>query len=82
MSLHKEINFENDVCSHLAVHGWLYAEGDATQYDRPRALYGPDVTADWKRRQLLEHAAGAFGGGAEAAEPVDFEPSRTANNQP
>ena len=26
MSLHKEIEFENDICAHLAAHGWLYAE--------------------------------------------------------
>lgn len=45
MSLHKEINFENDVCTHLGANGWLYAEGDAQNYDRPRALYAPDVLA-------------------------------------
>jgi type I restriction enzyme R subunit len=45
MSLHKEINFENDVCTHLAANGWLFAEGDAQNYDRPRALYTPDVLA-------------------------------------
>ena len=45
MSLHKEINFENDVCEHLGANGWLYEEGDAQHYDRPRALYTPDVLA-------------------------------------
>ena len=34
MSLHKEINFEDEICDHLAAHGWLYAEGDAASYDR------------------------------------------------
>ncbi len=33
MALHNEIEFENDICEHLAAHGWLYAapgnEGDA-----------------------------------------------------
>lgn len=24
--LHKEIEFENDICAHLAAHGWLYAK--------------------------------------------------------
>lgn len=38
MSLHKEVEFENDICAHLAAHGWLDAEGDATAYDRARAL--------------------------------------------
>jgi type I restriction enzyme R subunit len=26
MSLHKEIEFENDICAHLAAQGWLYAD--------------------------------------------------------
>ena len=33
----------------------------------------PNQIVDWKR-QLLAHAADAFGGGAEAAEPVDLAP--------
>ncbi len=43
MSLHKEVQFENDICAHLAAHGWLYAEGDAAAYDRARALFPADV---------------------------------------
>ena len=45
MSLHTEIHFENDVCAHLSAHGWLYAQGDAAQYDRARALFPTDVLA-------------------------------------
>jgi type I restriction enzyme R subunit len=45
MSLHKEIEFENDICAHLAAHDWLYAEGDYTAYDRARALFPADVLA-------------------------------------
>lgn len=45
MSLHKEINFETDVCDHLGSHGWLYAEGDAAGYDRQKALFPADVLA-------------------------------------
>lgn len=45
MSLHKEIEFENDICNHLATHGWLYKEGDAQRYDRPRALFPDDIIA-------------------------------------
>ena len=45
MTLHKEISFENDICAHLAAHGWLHSEGDAAHYDRARALYAPDVAA-------------------------------------
>jgi type I restriction enzyme R subunit len=45
MSLHKEISFEDEICDTLAAHGWLYAPGDAAAYDRPRALYPPDLIA-------------------------------------
>lgn len=45
MSLHKEIEFENDICNHLSANGWLYAEGDAKGYDTPRALFPADVVA-------------------------------------
>jgi type I restriction enzyme R subunit len=45
MSLHKEIEFENDICAHLAAHQWFYSEGDAAQYDRARALFPADVLA-------------------------------------
>ena len=45
MSLHKEIQFENDICAHLGAHGWLYAEGDAQGYDSARALFPADVVA-------------------------------------
>ena len=45
MSLHKEIEFENDLCAHLAAHGWLYADGDFSAYDRARALFPADVIA-------------------------------------
>jgi type I restriction enzyme R subunit len=48
MSLHKEIEFENDICAHLAAQGWLYVEGDAAGYDRVRALYPADVV-EWAK---------------------------------
>ena len=43
MSLHHEISFETEICGHLAANGWLYSEGDAKDYDRPRALFPADV---------------------------------------
>ncbi len=46
MSLHKEINFESEVCGNLACNGWLYSDGDATKYDRVRVLF-PDDVLDW-----------------------------------
>ncbi|PZR18338.1 MAG: type I restriction endonuclease subunit R [Archangium gephyra] len=45
MSLHREVNFEVELCAHLTSHGWLSDEGDAQRYDRSRALFGPDVVA-------------------------------------
>ncbi|OIQ93086.1 type I restriction enzyme EcoR124II R protein [mine drainage metagenome] len=52
MSLHKEIEFENDICAHLAAHDWLYAENDYTGYDRARALIPADVLAWVQQTQL------------------------------
>lgn len=48
MNLHKEIEFENDICAHLAAHDWLYTENDYMAYDRARALFPGDITA-WVR---------------------------------
>ena len=45
MSLHKEINFETEICQHLGANGWLYEEGDAAGYDRALALFPADVLA-------------------------------------
>ncbi len=48
MSLHTEINFETEICDYLASHGWLYEKGNASNYDRARALFPDDVVA-WVR---------------------------------
>lgn len=45
MSLHQENRFEDEICEHLADHGWLYAEKDAADYDRMLALFPADVLA-------------------------------------
>lgn len=45
MPLHNEIEFENDICDHLAETGWLYSSNDEG-YDRQLALFTPDVI-DW-----------------------------------
>ena len=66
MSLHKEISFENEICDHLADHGWLYAEADHALYDRKRALFPPDLLV-WVQQSQPEawetltknHGAGA-----------------------
>src|SRR5512135_1189363 len=44
-NLHREINFEVEICQYLGAHGWLYAEDDAANYDRARALFPSDVLA-------------------------------------
>lgn len=44
-NLHREIKLENEICEHLAAHGWHYSENDSG-YDRGKALYPPDVI-DW-----------------------------------
>ena len=45
MTIHKEIAFEDEICEHLGAHGWVYVEGDASRYDRARALFPDDVLA-------------------------------------
>lgn len=66
--LHKEIEFENDICEHLAAHDWLYAKGDHVHYDRARALFPADVLA-WVQHtqpQAWEILAKNHGAAAEA----------------
>jgi type I restriction enzyme R subunit len=66
VSLHKEIEFENDICAHLAASGWLYAEGDAAGYDTPRALFPADVLAWVQATQPAAWAALSKTHGAHA----------------
>ncbi len=68
MSLHKEISFESDICTHLAAHSWLYAEGDAAGYDRARALFPADVLAWVQQTQPSAWTALTKNHGAEADE--------------
>jgi type I restriction enzyme R subunit len=68
VGLHNEIEFENDICAHLAAHGWLYAEGDAQGYDSARALFSADVLA-WvlaTQPQAWETLSKNHGASAEA----------------
>ena len=69
MTLHREISFENEVCAHLASHGWLCEDGDHGRYDRARALFAADLTA-WVREtqpQAWEAIERTQGAAAEAA---------------
>ncbi|WCM93161.1 DEAD/DEAH box helicase family protein [Acidovorax sp. NCPPB 2350] len=45
MNLHQEHHFEQEICAHLANHGWLHGEGDAAQFDRTSGLFMPDLLA-------------------------------------
>lgn len=64
MSLHKEISFEDEICDHLGVAGWIYEDGAAARYDRERALF-PEDLRDWLQEtqpkvwESLEKAHGA-----------------------
>ena len=44
-NLHQEHHFEAAICNHLSQNGWLYAEGDAADYDKQNALFLPDLLA-------------------------------------
>ena len=70
MTIHTEINFENAICEHLANHGWLYAEGDASRYDRARALYPVDVIAWLQESQPDAWEAATKSHGANAGEVI------------
>lgn len=65
MNLHQEHHFETAICEHLAAHGWLYADGDATHYDRQNALYLPDLLAWVEETQPDSHQRLAKTHGAE-----------------
>lgn len=43
MSVHRELHLETEICEYLSAHGWLYEEGDASRYNRARALLQDDV---------------------------------------
>jgi type I restriction enzyme R subunit len=42
MAQHNEIELENEICEHLAAHGWEYSANDAG-YDKERALFPADL---------------------------------------
>jgi len=51
---HREIHFEEEICEHLADHGWLYSADD-TGYDAERALFPEDLIgwlADTQKPEL------------------------------
>jgi len=68
MSVHKEISLEDEICAHLAAHGWLYDAGSATFYDRPHALFAPDLIAwiEATQPKVWETLAATHDGAAES----------------
>ena len=66
MSLHKEINFEDEICASLAARGWIYEAGAAAHYDRARALFAPDLLAWLQETQPPAWATLAKNHGAAA----------------
>lgn len=79
MALHNEIEFETEVCGHLAAKGWLYSASDEG-YDRNRAMFPEDVLA-WVREthpKAWESLARTHG---TAAETTLFDWLRSQLNQ-
>jgi type I restriction enzyme R subunit len=70
MTIHTEINSENDFCDHLANHGWLYADGDASRYDRARAPFPDDVIAWLEESQPDAWEAATKSHGVNAGEVI------------
>lgn len=70
MNLHKEINFELDICEHLSANEWLYADGDAAKYDRTLALFPEDALAWIKETQGAQWDAVVKNHGAQAEDTV------------
>lgn len=55
MNLHKELNFEREICEHLAAHGWLHSANDKG-YDKTLALYPEDLVGWLKDTQSEQWA--------------------------
>jgi type I restriction enzyme R subunit len=70
MNLHREINFETEICEHLAANGWLYAGGDGAGYDRARALFPDDVLAWVQTTQPKEWDAIVKNHGSQAGDTL------------
>jgi type I restriction enzyme R subunit len=69
MSLHNEIEFEIEICEHLAANGWLYSPNDDGD-DRARALFPEDVLAWVQETQPKAWEALAKNHGTHAADTL------------
>lgn len=70
MSLHKEIALEAEVCEYLGANGWLYAAGDAAEYDTARALFPSDVLGWVQEAQPAAWETLSKNHGSQATETV------------
>ncbi|BAP88346.1 type I site-specific restriction-modification system, R (restriction) subunit and related helicases [Burkholderiales bacterium GJ-E10] len=43
MNIHREIHLEDEICADLRVAGWMHDAGDASRYDREKALFVDDM---------------------------------------
>ena len=68
--MYKEIAFEEEICEHLGSHGWVYVEGDASRYDRGRALFPDDVLAWVQTTQAPAWEALVKNHGSQAGETL------------
>ena len=68
-TLHKEINFETEICEYLASHGWHYSPDDSG-YDRVLALYPADLEAWLQETQPKEWALLVKDHGAKVLQTV------------
>jgi len=68
--LHKEINLEDEICEYLAANGWLYASGEAVEYDRARAVFPADVISWLQATQAQAWETLNKNHGPQAAEVV------------
>jgi type I restriction enzyme R subunit len=78
--LHKEINFEDEICDHLVSNGWLYQEGDYSLYDRENALFPIDFIEWVQLTQPTEWDKLQTTNGAKASE-ILIKRLRTEINQ-
>lgn len=79
MALHKEINFETEICDYLSSQGWLYSEGDASSYSREKALLPSDLIAWIQDTQPKEWETLVKNHGAQAEEMTLFRIRETLN---
>jgi type I restriction enzyme R subunit len=79
--LHKEIHLESEVCAYLAANGWLYAENDASVYDRARALFPTDLRSWLEATQSQAFAALTKSHGAQMLDVVLSRLRETLNQR-